>query len=819
MVVNSRRSASSFGVRQSSTPSISGSRALPGALPLAALPAAIVLALAAWSVPSALAAEASSAVSDSVVEITVSARRRDESLQRVPAAVSVLQGDLLERAYTVNTRQLSELIPSLYYNSANPRNTAYTLRGLGSNSLSISAANDGIEPGVGFYMDQVYHARPATAAFDFTDIERVEVLRGPQGTLFGKNTTGGALHVLSRLPTFTPEAAGELSVGENGWQQARGSVSGPLGERLAARLSVQGTQRDGLLHNVRTGNDLNTVDNYAVRGQLLWQPSPALSLRLTADASDLASVCCTQSFLRVGTSLRSPARQFPALAAGLGYAPPSRDVYDRLSDIDVEPMIDTQDGGVSLIADWQMGAGTLTSVSAWRYWDWDVGNDRDYTGIPIQLVQRIPSRQDQYSQELRYASDAAQRLRHVSGLYWFKQDIGGSPTSVYGPEAAYWLLNQANFTVPLPRNLLDGYAQTGRSQFEMRSRAAFAEANYDLTPALVATLGLRYTREDKRGHYATQVSGGPDLSGLPAASRNELTRARLSIFRPQNYSAQDAQGNLSGRANLAWQVDDALLTYVSAAYGYKSGGLNMSGLPLDAANRPALATAIIDDERNTTLELGVKSTLLQGRATLNLAAFHTRVRDYQTNVVSSLETAALRSYPANVPEVRVRGLEADLLAAPLDGLTLRAALAYADGQHRDYPAGPCPLEVQTAGTAACDLSGTPLPGLSRWVGSIGVDYRLPLGTGELVWHLDALARSGYNSDTAGSRYTAIAGHALANASVGYQFQNGWFVDVFARNLFDREYLSALTVQTGNSGLILGQPGDPRLLGVSLRVRW
>jgi iron complex outermembrane receptor protein len=586
---------------------------------------------------------------------------------------------------------------------------------------------------------------------------------------------------------------------------------------LAARLSVQATQRDGVLRHVRTGNDLNTVDNYAVRGQLLWQLSPALSLRLTADASDLDSVCCTQSFLRVGTSLRSPARQFPALAAGLGYEPPSRDVHDRLSDIDVEPMIDTQDGGVSLITDWQLGDGTLTSVSAWRYWDWDVGNDRDYTGIPIQLVQRIPSRQDQYSQELRYASDATQRLRHVSGLYWFKQDIGGSPISVYGPEATYWLLNQANFSVPLPRNLLEGYAQAGRSQFEMRSRAAFAEANYDVTPALVATLGLRYTHEDKRGHYATQVSGGPDLSGLPAATRIELTRARLSIFRPQNYSAQDAQGNLSGRANLAWQVDDALLSYVSAAYGYKSGGLNMSGLPLDAANRPALATAIIDDERNTTLELGLKSTLLQGRATLNLAAFHTRVRDYQTNVVSSLETAALRSYPANVPEVRVRGLEADLLAAPVDGLTLRASLAYADGQHRDYPAGPCPLELQTAGTAACDLSGTRLPGLSRWVGSIGVDYRLPLGRGELVWHLDALARSGYNSDTAGSRYTAIAGHALANASLGYQFQNGWFVDVFARNLFDREYLSALTVQTGNSGLILGQPGDPRLLGVSLRV--
>lgn len=800
--------------RESSTPEIASDT--PS---VAALSAAILLALVAWSPAEAQSAEDGTEARESrIVEVLVSARRRDENLQSVPSAISALNGDLLDAAYTVNTRQLSELVPSLYYNSANPRNTAYTIRGLGSNSLSVSAANDGMEPGVGFYVDQVYHARPASASFDFTDIERVEVMRGPQGTLFGKNTTGGAIHVLSRAPVFVPELAGEVSVGDKQYLQARSSVSGPLTQRLAGRLSAQISQRDGVLRNVRTGHDLNDVDNYAVRAQLLFEATPALSLLLTADASDLDSACCTQNFLRVGQSKRSAARQFPALSAGLGYEPPSRDVYDRLLDIDIEPMIDTQDGGVSLIADWQLGEGTITSVSAWRYWDWDVGNDRDYTGIPIQTVQRIPSRQDQYSQELRYASDTTRRLRHVSGLYWFEQDIGGSPTSIYGPEAAYWLLNQANFSVPLPRNLLDGYGQRGRSQFDMRSVAAFSEMNYDLAPSLVATVGLRYTHEDKQGSYATQVSGGPGLAGLPAATVAELTRARLSIFRPQDYSAEDAGGNLSGRANLAWQVSDALMSYVSIAYGYKSGGLNMSGLPLDAANRPALATAVIQDERNTTLELGLKSTVLQGRATLNLAAFHTTVEDYQTNIVSSLETAAIRSYPANVPEVQVRGLEADAVLALPDGLTLRASMAYADGIHEDYPLGPCALEVQTAATVACDLSGSRLPGLSRLAGSLGLDYRQPLGRGELVLHLDTHARGGYNSDTAGSRYTEIAGYSVTNASVGYQFQNGWFVDVFARNLLDKDYITALTVQTGNSGLILGQPGDPRLLGVSLRVK-
>src|SRR5688572_30310987 len=155
-------------------------------------------------------------------------------------AVSVVSADLLQSSYTVNTQQLSQLVPALYYNSANPRNTAYTIRGLGSNTLSISAANDGIEPGVGFYVDQVYHGRPATASFDFTDIERVEVLRGPQGTLFGKNTTAGAIHIISRQPTFEPESNAEVSFGELDFIQAKGALSGPIfRDVVAGRLSAQ----------------------------------------------------------------------------------------------------------------------------------------------------------------------------------------------------------------------------------------------------------------------------------------------------------------------------------------------------------------------------------------------------------------------------------------------------------------------------------------------------------------------------------------------------------------------------------------------------
>jgi iron complex outermembrane receptor protein len=808
---------------------------------------------------------------EALSEVLVTARRREENLQSVPAAISVVGGEELDNSRTVNTQQLAQLVPSLYYNSANPRNTAYTIRGLGSNTLSVSAANDGIEPGVGFYVDGVYHGRPATAAFDFTDIERVEVLRGPQGTLFGKNTTGGAISIVSRAPTFEPESNGEVSFGNYDFMQLKTDFSGPLGERIAGRFSAQLTRRDGVLHNVVTDRKLNSLNNVALRGQLLLELSEDLSLRLIADVSDLDSDCCTQNYLRVGTSLRGPARQFPGLSANLpahgfpAYVPPSTSIFDRLSDIDADLHIDTQDGGIALNADWNLGFATLTSITAWRYWDWDVSNDRDYIGVPIQLTQRIPSRQDQYSQELRIAAGTG-HLNYAGGLYFYSQEINGRPTSVYGPGAAYWLISTTNFPAgSRPDNLANGYRQYGNSHIKMTSGAAFGEVNYQVTARLTGTLGMRYTHESKHGDYSTTVSGGlpwltaglptpltctADLSTVPSTSRDA---ALLSLFRPQCYSVKDQGGSVSGRANLAWQFTEDLMAYASHARGYKSGGLNMSGLQLTGgsgpgANLPALDTAVIDDERNNTMELGLKSAWFGNRATLNLAAYRTVVQDFQANIstpVTGNNAAPLRTFPANIPEVRVQGAEADFAARVFRGLTLRASLAYADGEYRDYPQGPCPLEWQNPNaTGGCQpfapppslanqtsnprgnpdipgayvLTGLPLAGLSKWVGSLGADFRSPLGAGELLLHADWNTRSGYNSDTTNSIYTRLGGYGVVNASVGYQFKGDWEIDVFARNLLDKDYVTALTIQTGNSGLILGQPGDPRLVGLQIRAR-
>ncbi len=247
----------------------------------------------------------------------------------------------------------------------------------------------------------------------------------------------------------------------------------------------------------------------------------------------------------------------------------------------------------------------------------------------------------------------------------------------------------------------------------------------------------------------------------------------------------------------------------------------------------------------------MKSTLFGNRVRVAFDVYQTVVKDFQANIAAAVtanNAAPLRTYPANIPEVKVKGAEMDFAAMLLPGLGFRASLAYADGEYSDYPAGPCPLEWQNPNSTAsggCQplappaglanqtvnprgnadvpgayiLTGLPLAGLSKWAGSAGIDFAQPLGTGTFVAHADWSVRSGYNSDTTSSQYTWIGGYGIVSASIGYQFSDKWEVDVFARNLLNKDYLTALTVQSGNSGLILGQSGDPRLVGMTLRAKF
>lgn len=742
-------------------------------------------------------------------DVVVTARRREERAQDVPIALTVIGGEQLDKTNTYNVGQLTQQAPSVQLLSTNPRNTAITIRGIGA---SYGLANDGLEQGVGIYVDQVYYARPATATLDFVDLQQIEILRGPQGTLFGKNTTAGALNITTRDASFTPGGVAEITLDSLGLVQAKSSVTGPLiADTLAGRLSVVSTRRDGTLENVRTRQDQNDQHSFAVRGQLLWQPSQALTVRAYGDWNRQLLECCAQVFVRVGTTLKPAASQYPALAAGRGYAPPSADPYDRLVDVDGDIQADQWQAGGSVIVDYDFGKVLLTSISAYREWDWEPANDRDYTGLDILPKSNNPSHQDQTSQEFRLSSTGENTIDWVAGLYYFNQTVTTNGITQYGKDASYWLLAAGT-----PDALLNGYTARNVSSIETTSYAAFGQLTWNVTDRLRITPGLRYTQEDKSGDYDLSVSGGLVTTDATLISR------RLGIARPQNYAAEISDGSLSGQLAVSYELAPDVLTYVSYAQGHKSGGINMSGLPTTSAGLPALNSAEVKPEQVTTLELGLKTQAFDRRLTANLAAYSTDIEDFQANVVDA-GPGALRGYLANVEKVEIRGVELDLNAHPNQAVDLYANVSWTDGEYTSFKNGPCPLERIGASTAACDLSGKELPGVSPWALAFGGEVHGPgsaLGlSGEVFAGADASYRSTYNSDAAVSQFTEIKGYGLLNLRAGFRSDNGWEASVFVKNALDEEYLQFVTVQTGNSGLVIGNPGDERSIGFTLRASY
>ena len=536
-----------------------------------------------------------------------------------------------------------------------------------------------------------------------------------------------------------------------------------------------------------------------------------LSGRAFRDYSSFDNHCCTQTYVTVGQTLKPAARQFPAMAATLGYAPPSLNPYDRKTDIDAALGVSTNEGGVGLNADWDLGAVTLTSISAWRWWNWDAANDRDYTSLSIQTQQHIPSYQRQFSQELRIASNGTNTVDYVAGLYWFMQRITSTPITVYGPLATFWLVGPAP---AFPGNLLDGYRTDGSTKFTSSSYAAFGEATWHVTDALSVTGGIRYTYEDKYGSFASTVSGGL------VTTNPTLVNAQLSILRPQSYTATVTDGSPSGRASISYQLTDAIMAYGTYARGSKSGGINVSGLPLNPSNLPALSTAVIKPEQNTTVEVGLKTRLLGDHLLFNIDGFDTVVNDFQANVVDT-GPGALRGYLANIEEVHVRGVEMDSNFVVDDHLSGHLSAAWTEGKYDSYKNGPCPLELIANSTTVCDLSGRPLSTLPRWALSAGGEYAHPVTLmdlpGQVYLHGELSYRGKTYGDPSDSRYTLMPGYSLVNMSLGFRDNARWDFSVWARNLFNEQYLQNVTVQAGNSGLVVGTPADPRMAGIALRT--
>jgi iron complex outermembrane receptor protein len=785
---------------------------------------AAAIASAFVAAPAVYAAdEAGQQASDSLENIIVTARRREEQVQDVPLAISVVNAAALESTGTFNIGKLSQLQPAIQFYSSNPRNSATTIRGLGA---PFGLTNDGIEQGVGIYIDQVYYARSATATFDFLDVEQIEVLRGPQGTLYGKNTTAGAINVSSRKPSFTSEGRGELTYGNLGFVQGKGSISGPLSETIAVRLGTSFTQRDGTIYNVNTRRDTNEQDNLGFKGQLLWKPSNTLDVTLTADFTHADPYGFGTVYVREGSTQRPLNRQYASLSAASGnYAPPSRDPFDRLTDIDAELSAEQYFGGGSALVEWDIGPGTLTSVSAYRKWDWHPKNDRDFIGLPITTKSMNPSEQRQWSQELRYAA-AGERIDYVVGVYGFHQTIDTDGIQEQGPLASRWLLSGANANDP---SILNGLSSSNDIGLRNTSVAAFGQFTWHVTDDFRIQPGLRVNYDKKDGRYIATVTN---------ATNTPLTAAQLGVLAPQNYEPEFSDTNVSGDLTFSYAITDDVLGYVTYARTFKSGGINLSGLPLDAQNQPITAVETVEPETVNHYEAGLKTQLFDRTATLNVAAFWTQIKDYQATVTNS-QANVIRGYLANADEVQVRGVEVDFSIRPTETLNLYLNSAFLDHEYKKFEDAPCPPELSggTAATAAnppsapgtpggfsppfCNISGQWLPGISEWSFSGGLDYSVPIvalgSNGAFFVGVDGSYRSKFSSNPSRSIYTDIDGYALAHLRTGIRGFNGWEVYAWTRNAFDEEYFDYLATQSGSTGLVIGQPGDPRTYGITLKA--
>src|SRR5688572_19593408 len=584
---------------------------------------------------------------DDVVSVT-GARRREEAVQDVPIPVSVVDGELITESGAFNVNRVKELIPSVQLYSSNPRNTGVNIRGLGS---PFGLTNDGIEPGVGFYVDGVLYARPAATTLDFIDVERVEVLRGPQGTLFGKNTTAGAILVTTRKPSFTPEYDFELGVGDDEFVQAKGSLSGPLGEKVAGRVSFSSTQREGLLYNVATQEKVNDLDNIGVRTQLLVTPNERMDITFALDYTNQEPTGYAQVFAGAVPTQRSAYRQFETIIADLGYEPPSRDPFDRLIDHNTPWKSGNEMGGASANIDVELGPGTLTSTTSWRFWNWDPSNDRDYLGLPVGTLSQAPSTHDQITQEIRWAGDLSDKLSGVFGFFAFDQKLNTDSVHTEQAGAALYRFLWAAPNTPSAATpaLFDGYTSEITSELNTVSAALFAQLDYAITDRLHILPGLRLNYDQKDVHFDRRVTGGP-------AAPTVAEQAQLSsVYRPQAFAADVDDDNVSGQLTLQFAATDRINAYATYATSFKSVGVNLGGLPLDAANNTILAAAEVAPEDVKHFEIGFKASPSPG-TTANLTFFNTEIEDFQTQVTNA-QFGVARGYLANAEQVRVRGAE------------------------------------------------------------------------------------------------------------------------------------------------------------------
>ncbi len=785
---------------------------------------AAVLAITAFTAPAYAQTATTPADDQAPGEIVVTAQKRSESLQSVPLAVSVLSGDDLADASRPSIESAAQMVPSLnFLKSGTTLNQTIFLRGVGTATFSIAG-----EPSVSTVVDGVVYARSGEAFSDMVDVSQIEVLRGPQGTLFGKNSSAGVVNITTQMPKHEFGGTLEASYFDRSEFRLKGAVNLPLGQDLAARLTGFYGEYDGNIRNTTTNEWVNGYKHWGVRGQLVYEPSDNLRVYLAADYYKNDDDCCADIIATgplTGAGVPSTSLAFGVLPTPLGSD--TRAVAQNLVTATKE-----EGWGVSGQIDLGVGSHTLTSITAYRGWDNTEIRDGDwlpraYVGF-AQLHDNGPQSSTTFSQEIRLTSPADQTLSYVIGAYYSKADSErtftrnvtqctaavGAPTGVLIPCGSV----NAN-----PSTFPSGSATFG-STFD--NFAVFGQATLKIGDKARLIGGLRYTN-DKLSVFHRRVSPltGPGIQGnFDQGVYNEYIRliglgtlpgpavtAAVPFSNGVPFRTSTSNDNFSGKAALQYDFSDDVMGYVSYARGYKGPAYNVF------FNLTGTGTNVIEPETSDSIEIGLKNTFLDGKLTLNLAGFYAKYKNFQANNPDIVSGVVVTRF-TNAGSISTTGIEADLSYRPGRHTTINAGIAITDAHVVAFNAAPGALPSQIV------PSGTKLGFAPTVKGSVSIEHRFVTGGFADIaigssMNFQSEQLSLFTPDPVQRLLGTIPGYALVNASLSVVDPNDkWKLTFHVRNLLDRSYAAAI-INGGVSGSYRYQiPRDAdRYFGVSLRV--
>lgn len=704
-----------------------------------------------------------------IADIVVTAQRREESLQDVPISITAVTSADITAGAIRGVEEIAGRTPGFTLTQFNVAQPRLFIRGSGSTDDGAAQDNS-----VAVFMDDVYIARGAGQAFEFLDIERIEVLRGPQGTLYGKNVVGGLVNVISRRPGQSVEAAAELSYGNYNALDLRGYVSGPVSDTLAASFSFVRRERDGYARNIRLNRDLEDLDLVAVRGQILWTPTPEIDVLIAADYSNHSDN--GQSRKGEGPFTTPP---FGSVTAVQTTDDPRESESPRFT------YQDRRIFGTLGRIDWRTGAGTLTSLTAYRESRVSLGDA--FTGIgspPYPVLDTLNIEEEtarQFSQEVRFATDPflGDRVTAIFGLYYLNEDVDRTEIAD--------LISVIGSQVPSLGGLtgISGSYQLATTE----SLGAFASTTINITDRLGLTAGIRFTRETK--DIDTEVESIADTDAIIAAPPTEEYAV----------TARESWTGWTPRVALTYEVSRALNLYASYSQGFKSGGFQGQAPTGIAARTP------FDPEYAKSWEIGAKGRLFDGRLTFALSAHHTDYDDLQVRQNAQRPEDPLPVLRiTNAGAARARGIELDVNVRPTSWLRLWGSYGYLDATY-----------VELVDNLGINRAGNRMIYSPEHTYNIGGEIELPVsGDARVFARGDYRWQDEFFFDPSNNAVNTQGAYGLLNASAGVRLGNGTTFEVWAKNLTDELYRTSVIPFLGDR---FATYGPPRTYGARVRFQF